>query len=461
MSQADTIFALSTPSGQSAVAIIRISGSRCMDILSCFFRFKPKKTRHAYYKSFRCTSGNVIDKCLVIFFQGPNSYTGEDLIEIQTHGSISIVSSIFKEFKKISNLRMANPGEFSLRSFYNNKQNLLHFEGINNLIKSETDNQRKIANNQIFGYSENLCKKWGKTILESLAHIDAAIEFSEEENVNLDEVISKLTDLALQIQNVLTNSKAASQIMNGIKVLIFGPPNAGKSSLFNLLCGQNRAIVSEIKGTTRDQVSVNINILNNKAVLTDSAGIRKSDNKIEKIGIQKTLSSIEDGNRLILVLSPDCFAESNKSALRKSLKEYKNKRIVVVYNKSDLDPLSEKYPLWIKEFPEISEMKYISVSCLTESDEGNNKTKLIDFLNKNLINVDTQSNDDYFFSEERHIECMDRMLEEINQSINSFDDIEICADNLRNALKYTNELFGKISNEEKLEYIFSNFCIGK
>ena len=461
MNQADTIFALSTPSGQSAVAIIRISGPKCMEILSFFFRFKPKRTRHAYYKSFKCTSGKIIDKCLVIFFQGPHSYTGEDLVEIQTHGSISIISSIFEEFRKIRNLRMAKPGEFSLRSFHNNKENLLHFEGINNLINSETDNQRRIANNQIFGYSENLCKKWEKIILESLAHVDAAIEFSEEENINLDGVISKLTALTLQIQNVLTNSKAASQIMNGIKVLIFGPPNAGKSSLFNLLCGQSRAIVSEIEGTTRDQVSVNINILNNKAVLTDSAGIRKSENKIEKIGIQKTLSSVEESTRLILVLSPDCLTESNKSALRESLNDYKTKRIVIVYNKSDLDPSSKKYPLWIEAFPEMSEMKYICISCLADSNEANNKTKLTEFLNKNLINVDTQSNDDYFFSEERHIECMNRMLEEINQSIASFDNIEICADNLRSALKYTNELYGKISNEEKLEYIFSNFCIGK
>ena len=461
MNQADTIFALSTPSGQSAVAIIRISGPKCIDILSCFFRFKPKMTRHAYYKNFRSKSGDVIDKCLVIFFQGPNSYTGEDLVEIQTHGSMSIISSIFEEFKKICNLRMAKPGEFSLRSFHNNKENLLHFEGINNLINSETDNQRRIANNQIFGYSENLCKKWEKIILESLANIDAAIEFSEEENVNLDRVISKLTVLSSEIQSVLINSKAASQIMNGVKVLIFGPPNAGKSSLFNLLCGQNRAIVSEIEGTTRDQVSVNINILNNKAVLTDSAGIRISENKIEKIGIQNTLLSIEESTRLILVLSPDCLTESNKTALRKSLNDYKTKRIVVIYNKSDLDPLAKKYPLWIKEFPEISDMKYISISCLAESSEGNNKSKLAEFLNKNLINVDMQSNDDYFFSEERHIECMNKVLEEINQSIADFKNIEICANNLRNALMYTNELFGKISNEEKLEYIFSNFCIGK
>ena len=190
MNQADTIFALSTPTGQSAVAIIKISGPKCMNLLSCFFKFKPKKTRHAYYKSFRSSSGNVIDKCLVIFFKGPNSYTGEDLVEIQTHGSISIVTSIFEEFKKVRDLRMAKPGEFSLRSFHNNKENLLHFEGINNLIKSETDNQRRIANNQIFGYSENLCKKWEKTILESLAHVDAAIEFSEEENVNLPALVA-------------------------------------------------------------------------------------------------------------------------------------------------------------------------------------------------------------------------------------------------------------------------------
>ena len=461
MNHSDTIFALSTPSGQSAVAVIRITGPKCMYILLNFFGFKPKKTRHAYFKSFKGATGKIIDECLVIFFEGPNSFTGDDVIEIQSHGSISIINSIFDEFRKISGLRMAKPGEFSLRAFYNNKQSVLYYEGVNNLIRAETEKQRRIANNQTFGFSENLCKRWENTILELLAHVDAIIEFSEEEDINSLGLETKLKEMQSQIQSVLLNSRIASQIMNGIKILIFGPPNAGKSSLFNLLCGHERAIVSDLEGTTRDQISAHINILNNKAVLTDSAGIRTSKNKVEKIGVEKTLSAVEGSTKLILVLSPDCLTDANKKVLRRNISVLKNKKIVVVYNKTDLDPTSKKYSVWTQEIPEIAQLKYISISCLACTKEDAGKRNLVNFLVNNLINVDTLDNDDYFFSEERHIDCMHNMLKEINKSIANFDNIEICAENLRNALKFTNELYGNTSNEKQLEYIFNNFCIGK
>ena len=459
--KSETIFALSTFFASSAVAVIRVSGEKCKKVISTFCNLSKVKPRHAYFSEIKDCNGNLIDKCILIFFKSPNSYTGEDLLEIQTHGSTAIIQRILKELKTFDGLRMAKPGEFSLRAFRNKKQSIIYFEGLNNLISAETEKQRIIATKQTFGESENLCKKWEMYLIQSLAFIDASIEFSEDDHVDLASVEENLKQLKKEITEHLEKSKYITQIQLGIKVLIFGPPNAGKSSLFNLLCNDEKVIVSPIKGTTRDQISADISLLGNKVTLIDSAGIRQSSDQVEKKGIEKTFRSLKDLQKFILVLSPDSFNKENMLAVKKSLTEVDKKELIIVFNKSDLKGSKNKFKNWNTKIKLIKNFKQITISCKKKSVDNQILKKITNFIYKKLINIDSLVDGDYFFTESRHIECMELILNDIHNALENFDSLEICADFIKEALKKTNDFYGKYSEDDKLEHIFNNFCIGK
>ena len=459
--KSETIFALSTFFASSALAVIRVSGDKCKKVVLTLCNLSKVKPRHAYFCELKDCNGDLIDKCILIFFKSPNSYTGEDLLEIQTHGSTAIIERILNELKTLDGLRMAKPGEFSLRAFRNKKQSAIYFEGLNNLILAETEKQRIIAIKQTFGESENLCKKWERVLIQSLAYVDASIEFSEEDDVDLVAVEENLNKLKKEITEHLEKTKYITQIKLGIKVLIFGPPNAGKSSLFNLLCKEEKVIVSPIKGTTRDQISADISLHGNKLTLIDSAGIRYSSNQIEKKGIEKTYESLKELQKFILVLSPDSFNNRNILAINQVLTELNKKELIIVFNKSDLKGSKNKFENWNSKIKLLKKFKQITISCKKKGDLNQILKKTTDFIHKKLINIDSLIDDDYFFTEKRHIECMELILEDISNALVNFDSLEICADFIKEALKKTNDFYGKYSEDDKLEHIFSNFCIGK
>ena len=458
----ETIFALSTPSGQSAVAVIRISGSKALNIarkISSVKKFEPRKVIFSKILDFE---GNTIDSGLVIYFKSPKSFTGEDLIEIQSHGSMAVTSKILHELSKFKNTRPANPGEFSMRAYRNNKQNLLYYEGLNNLISAETETQRIVASRQTFGNSENILRKWRDQLLENIAILDAEIDFSEDQNdYNLDKVKNSLKFINKKMIDTIESSENNQRIISGENILIFGPTNAGKSTLFNFLCQEDLMITSSQMGTTTDQSSKTLNLLGKKVTITDSAGLRISKNLIEKKGIRKTQESLNINKYFILVLSSDSYTNKNAEILEKILINLTEKNIIIIFNKIDLDGFEKKKDNWFKKIEGLKKFKTLKVSLLKNKTNSNLLTKISKFIDKELIKLDLLNTENFFFSERRQIHIIEQTRKYLNHALENFDEIEIACNYLNSAVKKLDELYGRNDPENKLGLIFSKFCIGK
>ena len=273
----DTIYALSTHYGQSAIAVIRITGGNCKKIGRKICGIKQLKHRFANYSKIKDLNSNLIDRGIVIYFQGPRSYTGEDVLEIHTHGSVAVINALTKILSKLAKTRPALPGEFSKRAFLNGKRNILHFEGINNLIRSETQNQMIIANKQVSGENSDKCFGWRDCIINNLALVDAEIEFSDDiGKTNSKQIKRSLIDIKNEIKLVCNRFDTTRNLLYGSRILIIGPTNAGKSSFFNFVLQEEKMIISPEKGTTTDQSEQSMEIFGSKVTLIDSAGIRDS-----------------------------------------------------------------------------------------------------------------------------------------------------------------------------------------
>ncbi len=458
----DTIFALSTPYGQSAIAVTRVSGPKTLDIAKKLSGKKKFEPRNAYFCKLKDSNDNIIDSGLIIFFKSPRSFTGEDLLEIQTHGSIAIINKLFQELSEFDETRFANPGEFSMRGYKNRKADLIHYEGLASLISAETNTQRLISNKQTFGNSQNVCQKWRDVLIENIALIDAEIEFSEEQNEGiLLNVSSSLNNLLKEIKKIIYYGETAQQINLGQNILIFGPPNAGKSSLFNFLCQEERMIISKLKGTTTDQSAQKLEVLGKKVVIIDSAGLGKGSRLIEKKGIKKTINSIKNFNNLILVLSPDSYSSENSEILLKTITQINHKKVVVIFNKSDTPNFKNRIKIWLNKIPQLKKYKSFTISCLLGKKDPRVLSKTNNFIDKELLNSESFNSENCFFSEKRQIEIIKKLSLDIKLALESFNNIEIACNYLNSGLKKLDNLYGRNNPEEKLELIFKRFCIGK
>ena len=456
-----TIFALSTSYGQSAIAVYRISGKGCKTIAFNLCKIKNIKERFVYYSNIFDLNGKLIDRGLVLFFKAPKSYTGEDVLEIHTHGSTAIIDKLTKVISKIKDTRIAEPGEFSKRAFLNGKGNLLFFEGINNLIKSETENQRLIANKQISGANSLKCNAWREKILNTLAVIDAEIEFADDiGSTNITKVLKSLQDISSEIKDVYKSIDSTRNLVHGSNLLIIGPTNAGKSSFFNFLLQENKMIISSTKGTTTDQSEQSIEINGKKVNIIDTAGIRGSKRKVEEMGVVKTLDSIELHSKIIIVLSPDSIDSSDFKKIERVFHNLENKNCIVIFNKMDLKNSKNKFQEWKQKISIIENWNSITISCKKPNNKFNMLNKCYNFIDQNLLSVDT-NNDDYYFSELRHKECLKSVLSNLENALENFSSLEICAKYLRDAMTDLDELYGKHNDEDKLGIIFDNFCVGK
>ena len=456
-----TIFALSTTYGQSAIAVYRISGKACKAIAYNLCKIKKIKERFAYYSNIFDLDGKLIDRGLIIFFKAPKSYTGEDVLEIHTHGSTAIINKLTQVISKIKNTRVAQPGEFSKRAFLNGKGDLLFFEGINNLIKSETENQRLIANKQIDGENSLKCELWREKILDILAFIDAEIEFGDDiECPDIKKIQNGLHEISKEIKEVFESFDSVRNLVHGSNLLIIGPTNAGKSSFFNLLIQDNKMIVSPVKGTTTDQLKQAIEINGKKVNLIDTAGIRDGKGKVEKIGVAKTLESINTHNKIIIVLSPDSIDSPDFKKIEKVFNNLDRKNCIVIFNKIDLKNAKKKIQEWKQKISKIKNMKSITISCKKPVNKINMLNKCYKFIDRNLLSVDT-NNDDHYFSELRHKESLKNVLFNLESAVKNISSFEISAKYLRDAMNDLDELYGRHNEEDKLEIIFNNFCIGK
>ena len=442
-----TIYALSSGPGISGVAIIRISGKETADAIKLLTGKELPKPRVATLRKInKINTSELIDEGLILWFPGPQSYTGEDMAEIHVHGSKAVVDALHSSLSSIENFRLAEPGEFTKLAFQNGKINLLKAESIADLISSETEIQRKQAVKIMNGKSADQFNLLREKLLKILSHVEAKIDFPDEDLPNdiLDEIKNNSNEVIKKIEKILNDQKVGERIREGFKIAILGPTNAGKSSLINLLSNRDVAIVSEIAGTTRDVIETHLNIDGYPVIISDTAGIRDSKDEIEKKGIKLSLNRAEEADLKLLVIdakNPE-FTDVFKGLL--------DQNAILVINKSDL--LKKDIDLEIKNISHV----LISIK------ENKNVDELISKI-KNILKNKFITSGDILITRERHRQHLQQCLDHLNNfnQKKEIEDFDKAAEDLRLATRHLGMIVGKVDVEEILGSIFNDFCIGK
>ena len=442
-----TIYALSTGPGVSGIAVIRVSGKKTEYVIKKITRDKLPNPREATKRKFNYIGTNeLIDEGILLWFPGPNSYTGEDLAEFHVHGSRAVINALHNTIGQIKNCRIAEPGEFTKRAFQNGKINLLKAESVADLISSETEIQRKQALKIMSGKSSDKFNSWREKLLKILSHIEAKIDFPDEDlPKHIVSSIQKISNNVLsEIQKTLKDQKVGERIREGFKIAIVGPTNAGKSSLLNYLSKRDVAIVSEIAGTTRDVIETHLNLDGYPVVVSDTAGIRDSKNEIEKKGIKIALNRAEDADLKLIIVS------AKSISFTKLLKNLLAKNAILVVNKSDL--VKGKFNGKFKKYEHvlISIKKDLNINKLISKIKSKLKNKFI-------------SSENILITRERHrqnlINCAYHLQEFQDKKFTK--DFDKAAEDLRLATRHLGMIVGKVGVEELLDSIFNDFCIGK
>ena len=448
----DTIAAIATAVGTSAVNIIKISGPDAISIVNKIFtkdltKLSSNTINYGYIKN----NGETIDEVLVSIFRNPNSSTGEDVIEINSHGGIAVTNKIL-EILLTNGCRLAEPGEYLKRAFLNGKKDLLEAESISDLINAKTESFRKMSTKGLTGELSSLVKKLREKLLNIIANIEVNIDYPEYEDaiVYTNELLEKsIIEIKEELQKIVNESEKGSLIKNGLNVGIIGKPNVGKSSLLNKLINEEKAIVTDIEGTTRDIVEgtfilngININLI-------DTAGIRETDNIVEKIGVEKSKNIIEKSNMIIALF--DGSREFDKED-KEILKEIKGKKAIILINKVDLPQKLDK--------SEIKDFETIEISV--KDNKGINS--LIEKIKK-LFNLNEIETGDFtYLSNARQISIIKEALalsEEIKSQNEKNTPVDLIQIDIQKLWEKLGELTGDTYKDELLDEIFSKFCLGK
>ena len=460
----ETIVALATPSGAGAIAIIRLSGKNAITIAADVFQSVSgkditKQKTHTIHLGHIVDNGKVYDQVLLSIFKGPNSYTGENVIEISCHGSTFIQQQIIQLLLR-RGAKMAQAGEFTLRAFLNGKLDLSQAEAVADLIASDNEASHQIAMQQMRGGFSNEIAKLREELLNFASLIELELDFAEEDVEFADR--TQFHDLLERIEFVLKrlidSFAVGNVIKNGIPVAIVGEPNVGKSTLLNALLNEERAIVSDIAGTTRDTIEDELVINGIGFRFIDTAGIRETKDVVESIGIQKTFEKIEQAQVVLFILDGRWMMEAGSlEAVKIEFEKIKNKfplkPIVVIANKSDL--LSEEQKNNIQAT--IDDILFLSAKQKVGIDEL--KNTLLSFVNTGALR-----NNETIVTNTRHYDSLLKALEEIQKvkwGLNSGLSSDLMAIDIRSALHYFGEITGEVTNDELLGNIFANFCIGK
>ena len=442
-----TIYALSTGPGVSGVAIIRVSGEDTSKVVkSLTGRELPKPRVATLRKIENIDNSEVIDEGLILWFPGPQSYTGEDMAEIHIHGGKAVILAVQNEIAKIENCRLAEPGEFTKLAFQNGKINLLKAESIADLISAETEIQRLQAIKVMKGNSSDKFIEIREKLLKLLSFVEAKIDFPDEDlpEENLERIKNDSLDVINEIYKILNDQKVGEIIREGFKIAIVGPTNAGKSSLLNNLSNREVAIVSEIAGTTRDVVETHLNIDGYPVIISDTAGIRDSKDEIEKKGIKLSLKKAEKADLKLVVV------DAKSIDLSPFLSDLLKGNAILVVNKSDL--------IKNKLDQDVSKFDHVLISLK----ENLNIDKLISKIKNNLKNKFI-SEEDILITRERHrqhlVQCVDHLKNFLDK--NDKKDFDKAAEDLRLATRHLGMIVGKVDVEEILGSIFNDFCIGK
>ena len=448
----DIIIARATPIGNAALAVIRISGEDILDDISKFFSINKLKPRYVYVGTLKSPNNNQsLDKCVVTYFAAPKSYTGENMVEISCHGGTSLVEHIINEFV-LFGYRVAYPGEFSYRAFKNNKIDLLQAESIAEKITSNTNKYSVLLQNMEDGSTSNKIKDLRLLIVNILSIIEHELDFNENEIEHLEhkKIIRQLKNISAEINQIVSLSEKIKLLDSGYKVMILGYPNVGKSTLFNKIIGQDKAITTSIKGTTRDILEAQIKIDNVPITLYDTAGYRKTKNKIELLGIKKSLALL---NKMDVILIVD---DHHPNLIKKELinKKYlsESHNIMLIKNKCDgikkIQVHDKKNNIY-----QISAQQGLGVNQLL--------TSLLTFFN---LNIDKNSCENIILCNARQIlllkqgnKIISLAIDNINQNLQ----MDIIASELKDFIYLMDEMLGKITSNEVLNNIFKGFCVGK
>jgi tRNA modification GTPase len=442
-----TIYALSTGPGISGVAIIRVSGAKTAQIIRLLTSKAIPLPRLATLRKInKIDTSELIDEGIILWFPGPESYTGEDMAEFHIHGSKAVIDALHATLSKIEDCRLAEPGEFTKLAFQNGKINLLKAESIADLISAETEIQRQQAIRIMNGKSADKFNELRTKLLKTLSHVEAKIDFPDEDLPEdiLTNIKKNSNEVFEDIKKILEDQRVGERIREGFKIAIIGPTNAGKSSLLNHLSNRDAAIVSEIAGTTRDVIETHLNIDGYPVVISDTAGIRESKNEIEKKGIKLALKKADDADLKLIVI------DAKSLDFKGVLKDLMDENAILVINKSDL--LNKELNC------EIKNVNHILISVKNNL----NINGLILKIKNKLKNKFITSND-ILITRERHRKHLEQSLVHLKnfEEKNYAEDFDKAAEDLRLATRHLGMIVGKVDVEEILGSIFNDFCIGK
>ena len=450
----DTIVAQSTAYGESAIAIIRLTGKDAIKIANKVFPNKDlnKVKSHTIHFGNIIHNDEVIDEVLLSVFKAPNSYTKENLIEVSCHGSSYIIKKIITILINLG-ARIANKGEFTFRSFINGNIDLSQAEAVADIISSNSKNSHKLAINHIKGVFSNKIKELRKDLIDFSSLLELELDFSEEDvefanRKKLNETVNEIIDYS---DIIIDSFKLNNVIKNGINVIILGKPNVGKSTILNALLNEEKAIISDIPGTTRDIIEDTITIGGNIVRFIDTAGLRNTIDKIEKIGIEKALKKTKEASIILYIIDLNV---SNIKSIKSELKSkfLKDKNVLIIGNKADLQ-IKENVKTYFKN------KKHLIISGIKEKDVIKLKKFIENYINQNLIREESS-----IMINERHYQLLKKVkdsLINVKNNIKNKSNTDLLAMDVKYALNYLGEITGEITNDEILGNIFSKFCIGK
>lgn len=450
----DTIVAIATAPSNSAISIIRLSGDDAIEIVNDIFKGKNlnKVKSHTINYGHIYDGNNIIDEVLISVFKAPKTFTKEDVVEINCHGGMFVTNKVL-ELVLVKGARLAEPGEFTKRAFLNGRIDLTQAEAVIDIIESNTASSLKMANLGILGETKKVISDFRERILECLLKVEVNIdypEYEDEEQITEDILIPRLEILKKDMEIVLSKAEVSKMIKYGIKTAIIGKPNVGKSSLLNAMIREDKAIVSNIAGTTRDIVEGSINIGGVVLNLIDTAGVRETNDFVEKIGVEKTKKIIGEADLIMLVFDNSTEINENDRIL---LKLTENKKRIVIINKKDL-PSSNA----IKE--EVKDENVLFISSFDKNDITLLEKKIKDMCNYNdFLDIDST-----YIGNTRQIAKLKIAYNQLNDSLNSLYQgfpIDIACVDIRNCWRSLGEILGEVTNEDLINELFARFCLGK
>ena len=447
----DTIAAISTALGVGAISIIRVSGTNAINIVNKIFNKDLTKAKsHTIHYGYIKNNEEIIDEVLVSVMLSPKTFTTEDIVEINCHGGISTTNKIL-ELLLSNGARLAEPGEFTKRAFLNGRIDLTQAEGIMNLIDSKTEASRNMSIKQLTGSVSNLISKLRSDLIKIISNIEVNIDYPEYEDIEVitsDKILPDINKIKEKLKKILKNAENGKLLNVGINIGIIGKPNVGKSSLLNALLEEEKAIVTEIEGTTRDTVEGKFVLNGIVCNIVDTAGIRNTNDLVEAIGVSKSLEIIDKSDLIIFVLNNNEILSDEEKDLLKQIKS-KNKKYIIVINKTDL---SNKL--------EIKEDNIIKISIKENIGLEDLKNKIIELFNLEEINTSDMT----YLSNARSISLLKKSLNTIDEIINSINNnspIDIIELDLKNVWQTLGEIIGETYTDELIDEIFARFCLGK